>query len=776
MSDTVFDGFPGGKVNSSGYAVRELLRSLQASETHTDETLRAKAQERARAWMDVLTSIASGAMKVGERRPHADTPVWVTPQVLRGGFAKAGYFAAGGSLLPHELARAEELGLPLDKKSRDALHADSLSQEGILRLASQLAEGAYRIGVPEEAALLVVTWLIEKGEHESVAKLLELISSRFDTLRFYPQPAPPRVERETSALDAPVLFRTAEEVAASLDQKSPNEDIEAQHESITIWAPMTDGFAAVMLEVFDLESGTQCQTLPSDFAEIRALLLKSYDEARASHTRCKRPHRPGEVLSVLVAGLREQEDPRAASEGTQRRVRTRLAEFVQRYGKPGSESHRAFRETQAKAHGIPYARFVNALRERLLSVPRGSGIEDIAHMEAPLTNDEANAAKLPAGTPLPRALTARLQAAVEAPLTTHLAEGRIGSSEVLATTLPQLTGPALAKRFDDAKAQRLYADTYRAFKRRRSLLLLWLQHQVRFEELPWVSAMESLSDRPAKEATRSLLSAFAALAIDTFPATITPNKLVSELSTLAKVAFDAPLPLVEEIASDIFMGTFTEKYLSAAQVAADALGEDSLYARYYGLPYARVRSMRASESQFGKQTSAAFDALCVELADAAEGNPRARNGMIIEQASILTTHNLAVLTSTLSLDLPRAFLASRVFNDVLDMLEQKVLPEKTPHRTRMKSAKNLAFAWRQMLFFLSQASSAEVLQFQRDSHALLLERSTLAQERFMPVMRGLDIVVEGGHLARWDPTAPRLLGWSTTRPFLLGPDTRVAAH
>ena len=136
--------------NSSGYAVRELLRSIQASETHTDETLRAKAKARARDWMDVLTSIASGAMKLGDRRPHSGTPVWVAPQVLRGGFAKAGYFAAGGSLLPHELARAAELGLSPDKKSRDALHADSLSQEGIQRLASQLAEGTYRIRVAEQ--------------------------------------------------------------------------------------------------------------------------------------------------------------------------------------------------------------------------------------------------------------------------------------------------------------------------------------------------------------------------------------------------------------------------------------------------------------------------------------------------------------------------------------------------------------------------------------------------------------------------------------------------
>src|SRR5690606_38384260 len=153
---------------------------------------------------------------------------------------------------------------------------------------------------------------------------------------------------------------------------------------------------------------------------------------------------------------------------------------------------------------------------------------------------------------------------------------------------PQLSSDALALRFDGDDARALYAASYRAFRRRRGLLLLWLQHQVRFGELPWIAAMEACADRSIVAPARACLRAFAALAIRTFPATITPNKLVAELATLATQAGlgatdDAPsrLPLVEEVASDIFMGTFSVKFLRAAQVAARVLGEGSIYARYY---------------------------------------------------------------------------------------------------------------------------------------------------------------------------------------------------
>jgi hypothetical protein len=54
-------------------------------------------------------------------------------------------------------------------------------------------------------------------------------------------------------------------------------------------------------------------------------------------------------------------------------------------------------------------------------------------------------------------------------------------------------------------------------------------------------------------------------------------------TTLAKQA-DLDVPIVGEVAADIFMGEFTQKYADAAITAAELL-QDSLYERYYDIDY-----------------------------------------------------------------------------------------------------------------------------------------------------------------------------------------------
>ena len=222
------------------------------------------------------------------------------------------------------------------------------------------------------------------------------------------------------------------------------------------------------------------------------------------------------------------------------------------------------------------------------------------------------------------------------------------------------------------------------------------------------------------------------------------------------------------------MGTFSAKFLRAAKIAAGLLGEGSLYARYYGLPYARVRAIETLKEVWGVKTAPDLDSLCLELAAIpAGGNPRARNGMMIEQASILTTHGLASLVSVLHLEgelAPRYLeLARRSLASVLDRLERRVMPEKVPMIQRMRAAKTLAFGWRQMLFFLSRVTPGELSAFVVEGREALEARSKLARERFTPAWNGLEVVAAGGRLERDRPDAPRLYGWSVGRPFLLGP-------
>jgi hypothetical protein len=104
-----------------------------------------------------------------------------------------------------------------------------------------------------------------------------------------------------------------------------------------------------------------------------------------------------------------------------------------------------------------------------------------------------------------------------------------------------------------------------AFRRRRSLLLLNLEHQVQIEELPWVAAINAfrVDELLAHELSRQTLEQIVVLALTAFPQQILPNKLLQEIRALAEPS----LPIVDEVAADIFMGDFSEKYLRAAQQA-----------------------------------------------------------------------------------------------------------------------------------------------------------------------------------------------------------------
>src|SRR4051812_23310909 len=153
--------------------------------------------------------------------------------------------------------------------------------------------------------------------------------------------------------------------------------------------------------------------------------------------------------------------------------------------------------------------------------------------------------------------------------------------------------------------------------------------------------------------------------------------------------------------ADIFMGEFSEKFLRAAQAAAAVLG-GSLYERYYGLPYDRVRVIDAvKKSRYGAATSPAFVRLCAELAGAGTSSRGsvAQNGTVIEQEQILTTHNLAVLFEALGLGdalRPRLRgLSERCFTWVCRSLQQK----RDPWKAKLQAVKNAAYAFRQMVFF-----------------------------------------------------------------------------
>jgi hypothetical protein len=347
----------------------------------------------------------------------------------------------------------------------------------------------------------------------------------------------------------------------------------------------------------------------------------------------------------------------------------------------------------------------------------------------------------------------------------------IPSAEVLAELAPRITASAVGLTYPDEALGALMAANYEAFRRRRSLLLLDLEHQVRVDELPWVEAVAPFREQTEAASTSATtsLARLAGLAIDAFPATIMPSPLVSELDILARGA-GLDLPLVEELAADIFMGTFSSKFLRAAKLAGRLL-EDSLYARYYAIEYAAIEAMDdAAEPRRrgGARTSAAFDALCVARAGVSTGGfSVAANGAVIEQVQILTTHNLAALVGpngvgrALALDWPA--LAGRCFDHVL-VLAGRLAGSRRPLRT----VKDLAYAWRQMVFFLSLTAYGEQSELASAARERLAAQPAHVADRISPALEGLGAAIAGDVLdANGPPERRPLFGWTVGEHWLL---------
>jgi len=333
----------------------------------------------------------------------------------------------------------------------------------------------------------------------------------------------------------------------------------------------------------------------------------------------------------------------------------------------------------------------------------------------------------------------------------------------------------------DPALRRLHAAIYRAFRRRRSLLLVNLQQQVRIGELPWVAVIEGFraQDEASRRAAHRALTDVSQLALVAFPQTVLPNKLLQEMAALGEAA-GLGLPLTEEVAADIFMGRFSPKFLSAAKVAAGAL-RSSLYARYYGIdcevliamPEPVVKAAMKAETRWDSKPDALAQ-LCASRAGVSPGSGGvAANGMVIEQAQILTTHNLAVLFTALDL-------AERLAPQLPDMARQCFtwvcaqlqIPFEGRH-TRLIQIKNSAYAWRQMIFFLSQCGPGEVDAFMGWAKGHLSAQGHEFKRVFAPALSGLALAAAARPAGKNAPGTRPFVGWSQEKHWLM-PDIDTA--
>lgn len=777
------------------YAHWQIAKALTTIEEHPDATTRDLARQKVAKWVNVLQGMFDGSIATGSRTPISGVPAWATLEVVTGGFV-TGALLAAGPILDHEQRLLAELSLPSNGSEREVLNRFYLTDGGISRLQNALASRCYEVDVPEEGALLVVAWFLAHDQAEVARSLLDEIGRFLSELRFYPRTVdqPPRFGSQVFVQDVAATLNALQKI-------SPNLRILAQQEAIEVWTPLYDETVSLFLETLDGEPpklmapdaatanvdavglGWPCQIYPEGW-EVRARqLLDDYDLKRRTYRLCGKPEQKSENFFQLRQFLsRCIHDRDSLNCQDVIRIRQLLARYISRRGMPKSAECRATRMRQSQqSRGPTFHEVAQVVSARLANYQPDCGIENLEPVLRSVTTEEAPRLSLTGAADIPESIRRKVERCLTETVDELIRRGVITSADTLARVLPQFTSGLRSAGIADPALRHLYSAVYRAFRRRRSLLLLNLESQVKIDELPWVAAIDRFRrrDLAASELAKETLQEITALTLVSFPQAIIPNKLLQELRELAKQA-NLELPLVDELAADIFMGEFSGKFVLAAKQAGKLL-RNSLYSIYYDIDYDLIQRLpevlpRRETSWLRwkrSETDEPFAALCRSRAGATTSAwDVAVNGMIIEQQQILTTQNLAVLVSGLDLvqELQGHFteLARRCFDWVCKR-QQKSSPS---WHSLLIMLKNTAYAWRQMIFFLSLLPAADVEKFLSWADEHLTQQTTEFRVRFRPAVQGLRRAAAGrspdeGILAR------RFLGWTTDRHWLLGPKPKV---
>lgn len=681
---------------SNGYARGQLAKAFLTAAGHESADVRRRADRRAADWALTLQALADGTTTLGSRTPVRGLPAWVTLNVLRGGFA-TGRATADVPFQADEASWAAELGVPAH---RDLLFAGFLTDPGVALLNELLDGGGYRVDIPEDAALLSMAWLLRAGDREAALEIVDALAPFVKKLRLAPK------RSAVAAIPSDHVHRmSAGEAVAALERRRPNARVEAQRETLSVWNPFFDRLVTLWLE--KVQDGVVATDFDGEWRAKAQSFVAEYRRLASVHTLSSKHRRPKENGAVLLNGLTTIAIGGTLTPPQLGRIRNALAGSISKRGEPSSAQHVALRQTQARvAAAPPYWRLAGVAADRLGQVDLSLGLPEPSRYAGPVTDAESASSGLPAGSALPPVVNRVLARAHSAPIEDLLAEGVVPSAEVLAELTPALSASVVASSYGDESLARLAAANYRAFRRRRSLLLTKLATQVQLSELPWVRATSKHRTLVSSEAL-AVAHRVGSLALDHFPATITPNPLVQELSHLLREGHD-PAVLVEELAADIFQGRFSDKFRQAAQTTARLL-EGTLYARYYAIDTVQILSLaepaRKERSGWIWRRSAPTDRNFTfgDLCWARAGLPTnsgwsvARNGMVIEQAQILTTHNLAALVSA-GVRPTRHWvdLARECFAHTADLLR---LASTQPRP--LANVRDAAYAWRQGIFFLS---------------------------------------------------------------------------
>lgn len=283
---------------SPRYAFGQLERALRRAASAGDPAARKRAETKAEQWRAVVAGMASGQLDVGSRTPVADTPAWVTLEVAHGGFA-TGRYLAETPLRDDEVARLGSVPAETPGTTdRERLNLWYLSDEGQAELLAALSGERYRVEVPEDAALLVVAWLLDAGHYEHALDLVAQLRPLMHRLRLTP-----RFEPVPQPSGATVRLEPVGAVRSSLRDRQVNPRIGAMLETLRVWHPLYDRLVALWCETVEgdlphlsgeedgpggragetVRGGWPCRVWPEDWADRRRQWLADYRSASETY-------------------------------------------------------------------------------------------------------------------------------------------------------------------------------------------------------------------------------------------------------------------------------------------------------------------------------------------------------------------------------------------------------------------------------------------------------------------------------------------------------------